>query len=478
MRRARGVPMYPSSTNNQALQGGSMKITRIGAALLVGTSFAAGCVAATRGGVVAAAAQGTDQAQTYRLLSMFSDVLERVQSDYVEPVAGRTLIDNALNGMLTGLDPHSAYMTEPQWHDMQSETSGRFGGIGLEVTENGGLLQVVSPIDGTPAAAAGLKPGDLITAVDGKTVEGLSLNDAVTEMRGAPNTVLHLIVKRIGVTDPIVLALTRQIIHIETVKSRLIGDIGVIRISEFTEQTDSGLHAALKSLRADSGGHLRGLILDMRNDPGGLLDQAIAVSNDFLGSGGIVSTRGRHPDDNHSWSAKPSNDVSGDLPVVVLTNNGTASAAEIVAGALQDDRRALVLGTQSFGKGSVQTLFPLPGYGAIRLTTARYYTPSGRSIQGIGITPNVEVEQTREPAPHFAPEHEADLRHILSVPGNDKPAPAPIATALPAIAQQIPKLPPENWPAFDATKPATDFQLQQGLVLVRAMAEGSKAASR
>jgi carboxyl-terminal processing protease len=455
-----------------------MKITRIGAALLVGTSFAAGCVAASGGGVLAAAAQGADQQQTYKLLNLFGSVLDRVQSDYVEPVSGRTLIDNALNGMLTGLDPHSAYMTEPQWHDMQSETSGKFGGIGLEVTESGGLLQVVSPIDGTPAAAAGLRPGDLITAVNGKSVEGLSLNDAVTEMRGPPNTTLHLIVKRTGVDNPIVLTLIRQIIHIETVKSRLIDDIGVIRISEFTEQTDSGLRAAMKSLRADSGNRLRGLILDLRNDPGGLLNQAIAVSNDFLGAGGIVSTRGRHSDDDQSWSAKPGNDLSGNLPVVVLTNNGTASAAEIVAGALQDNHRALVLGTQSFGKGSVQTLFPLPGHGAIRLTTARYYTPSGRSIQGVGITPNVEVQQTRAPAPHFAPEHEADLRHILSNPDEQKPAPAPPPTDLPAGAHQIPKLPPENWPTFDVAKPATDFQLQQGLVLVRAMAGWSKAASR
>jgi carboxyl-terminal processing protease len=455
-----------------------MKITRTGVALLVGASFGAGCIAASGGGVLAAVAQGTDQQQTYRLLTLFGNVLDRVQADYVEPVSGQTLIDNALNGMLTGLDPHSAYMTEPQWHDMQSETSGRFGGIGLEVTENSGLLQVVSPIDGTPAAEAGLRPGDLITSVNGKTVEGLSLNDAVTEMRGPPNTIVHLIIKRPKVTDPIALALTRQIIHIETVKSRLIDDVGVIRVSEFTEQTDSGLHAALKSLRAESGGHLRGLILDMRNDPGGLLDQAIAVSNDFLVSGGIVATRGRHPDDNQSWSAKPNNDVSGNLPIVVLTNNGTASAAEIVAGALQDNHRALVLGTQSFGKGSVQTLFPLPGHGAIRLTTARYYTPSGRSIQGVGITPNVEVEQTRDPVPHFAPEHEADLRHILVNPDEQNPVPAPPLADLPAGAQQIPKLPPENWPAFDIAKPATDFQLQQGLVLVREMGAWSKAVSR
>jgi carboxyl-terminal processing protease len=297
-------------------------------------------------------------------------------------------------------------------------------------------------------------------------------------MRGPPNTAVHLIVKRVGVTDPITLTLTREIIHVETVKSRLMGDIGVIRISEFTEQTDPGVRAAMKSLRAEAGGRLRGLIVDLRNDPGGLLDQAIAVSNDFLPTGGIVSTRGRHPDDNQSWAAKATDDISGNLPIVVLTNNGTASAAEIVAGALQDDHRALVLGTQSFGKGSVQTIFPLPGNGAIRLTTARYYTPSGRSIQGVGITPNVEVNATRTPAPHFAPEHEADLQHILANPNEEKAAPPPPPADLPAVAQQIPKLPPENWPTLDPAKPATDFQLQQGLVLVRALVAGSKAASR
>lgn len=455
-----------------------MKITRIGAALLVGTSFAAGCVVAPGGGILSASAQGTGQQQTYHLLSLFSSVLERVQTDYVEPVTGRTLIDNALNGMLTGLDPHSSYMTEQQWHDMQTETTGQFGGIGLELTDNAGLLQVVSPIDGTPAAAAGLKPGDLITSVDGKSVEGLSLDAAVAEMRGPPNTKLSLIIKRQDVTDPISLTLTRQIIHVETVKSQLIGDIGVIRISEFTEQTDPGLRAALKSLRAESGGHMKGLILDLRNDPGGLLDQAIAVSNDFLDHGGIVSTRGRHSDDDETWSAKPNDDVSGNMPVVVLTNNGTASAAEIVAGALQDNRRALVLGAQSFGKGSVQTIFPLPGNGAIRLTTARYYTPSGRSIQGLGITPNVEVAESAKPAPHFGPEHEADLQHILSNTGSDKPATPPPPVDMPAVAQRIPKMPPANWPKYDPAKPATDFQLQQGLVLVRAMADGSQAASR
>ena len=297
-------------------------------------------------------------------------------------------------------------------------------------------------------------------------------------MRGPPNTKVGLILKREGLDSPITLTLIRQIIHIRTVKSQLMGDVGVIRISEFTEQTDNGVRAAMKSLRAESAGRLRALIIDLRNDPGGLLDQAIAVSNDFLDSGGIVSTRGRHLDDNQSWSAKRGHDVSGGLPIVVLTSNGTASAAEIVAGALQDNRRALVLGTQSFGKGSVQTLFPLQGDGAIRLTTARYYTPSGRSIQGVGITPNVEVEESRTPAPHFGPEREADLRHILTNDGGPPSAVAAPAAELPAVAQQIPRLPPVGWPKFDPAKPATDFQLQQGLVLVRAMAAGPIAASR
>jgi carboxyl-terminal processing protease len=369
-------------------------------------------------------------------------------------------------------------MTEQQWHDMQTETAGRFGGIGLEVTDHDGVLEVVSPIDGTPAAQAGIKPGDLVTALNGKSIEGLSLHDAVAAMRGLPDTTLRLTVKRPGQNQPLVFTLTRQIIHVQSVTSRVAGDIGVIRINEFTEQADPGVRAALRKLRADAGGRLRGLVLDLRNDPGGLLDQAIAVSNDFLRHGDIVSTRGRSPRDDQTWYAEPARDVSGNLPIVVLVNNGTASAAEIVAGALQDDHRALVLGTQSFGKGSVQTIIPLPGNGALRLTTARYFTPSGRSIQGVGITPNVEVEASPTPEPQFGSEHEADLLHILSNPGGDK-APAPPASAdVPAAAHQIPRLPPATWPAYEPTKPATDFQLQQALVLVRAMAAGPQAAAR
>ena len=461
-----------------------MKMTRGAAILLAGAGFVAGaCVGPSgdrlvhRFGFPRAEAQGADQQPDPGLLALFSDVLERVQADYVEPVSERTLIDNALDGMLSGLDPHSGYLTEQQWRDMQVETSGRFGGIGLQVTGRDGLLEVVSPIDGTPAAKAGLRPGDLITAVNGKTIEGLSLSEAVAELRGPPDTALSVTVKRSGEDQPLVFTLTRKIIHVETVKSQLIGDAGVIRISEFTEQTNPGVHAAVRTLRAQAKGGLRGLVLDLRNDPGGLLEQAVAVANDFLDHGDIVSTRGRHPDDDDNFSARPGRDLAEGLPIVVLINNGTASASEIVAGALQDNHRALVLGTRSFGKGSVQTVIPLHGHGAMRLTTARYYTPDGHSIQDLGITPNVEVEATRAPVPHFGPEHEADLRRTLSNENPEQGAPAP-AGGLPAAAREIPRLPPVGWPDYDAAKPATDFQLQQGLVLMRAMEAGRQAMSR
>jgi len=460
-----------------------MKITRPGIALLVGTSFAAGA-AATHGdffarqlGIPQAVAEAVDQ-QSSSGMALFRTVLDRVMADYVEPVSSRTLVDNALKGMLSGLDPHSAYMTEQQWRDMEVETSGHFGGIGLQVNDNGGLLQVVSPIDGTPAAAAGLKPGDLITAVNDRTVEGLSLDEAVAQMRGPPDTQVRLTVKRQGQDKPLEFTLTRQIIHVKSVTGRLAGDVGILRISEFTEQTNPGVRAELRRLRAEAGGRLRGLVLDLRNDPGGLLDQAVAVSNDFLQHGGIVSTRGRHAGDDRSWFASAGDDVAGTLPVVVVVNNGTASAAEIVAGALQDNGRALVLGTQTFGKGSVQTVIPLAGDGAMRLTTARYYTPSGRSIQGIGITPNVVVEASPTPEPHFGPAHEADLLHILSNEAGAKPAPPPPAAWLPSVAQQIPRLPPVGWPALDPAKPATDFQMRQALVLVRAMGAERPTALR
>lgn len=456
-----------------------MKMSRIGFALLLGTGFAAGCVVSPMLRVSPASADTASHRDNLRMLNLFDEVLQRVQSDYVEPVTSQTLIQNALNGMLTGLDPHSAYMSPQEWREMQTETSGKFGGIGLEVTDKDGLLQVISPIDGTPAAEAGIRSGDIITAVDGHTVEGLSLDQAVAQLRGAPDSKVTVVLKRQNVTDPVTVHLTRRIIQVDSVKNRLAGDIGVIRISEFTEQTDSGVHAAMKSLNAQAGGNLHGLILDLRNDPGGLLDQAIAVAGDFLNRGTIVSTRGRHPDDNEKWVADYGSNISGNLPIVILTNNGTASAAEIVSGALQDDKRAVVLGTRTFGKGSVQTIFPLRDHGAIRLTTALYYTPNGRSIQGLGITPNVEVRETAKPEQHFGPERESDLRHILSNPDGKAAAGPTLPQAdLPPVAQQIPKAPPANWPELDPAKPDTDFQLQQALVLVHAMATVNRAALR
>ncbi len=444
--------------------------------LLVGAAFIAGVAIGPATGyfesswpIGAAQAQDSGRGDTYRLLQLFGDVFDRIRAEYVEPVSDRDLIENAINGMLTGLDPHSSYMNAKAFRDMQVQTHGEFGGLGLEVTQEGGVIKVVSPIDDTPAARAGIKAGDLITTIDNTTVQGLSLNDAVDKMRGPPNSSIRLVIKRENVDKPIELTLQREVIHIQVAKSHLEGDIGYVRLTQFNEQTDAGLRAAITKFRQQIGDRLQGIVLDLRNNPGGLLDQAIAVSDDFIPQGEIVSTRARHPDDSQRWDAKGT-DIIGGLPVVVLTNGGSASASEIVAGALQDHHRAIILGQRTFGKGSVQTVIPLPGNGAMRLTTARYYTPSGRSIQGLGITPDIPVAESRTETPHFGPEREADLNHVLTNQGGTpQPAEAP-RTDLPPIASSIPKLPPENWPAFDAAKPDTDFQLQQGLIVVRAVA--------
>ncbi|HEX4260158.1 MAG TPA: S41 family peptidase [Acetobacteraceae bacterium] len=445
--------------------------------LLLGAAFAAGIAAAPASGLVArhlgiepAFAQDVDnnRAETYRLLTLFGDVFERVRAEYVDPVSDRKLIDNALNGMLTGLDPHSDYMDRKEWRDMQVQTRGEFGGLGLEVTQDGGLIKVVSPIDDTPAAHAGIKPGDLITAIDHKTVEGISLNQAVDQMRGPPDSTIHLTLKRAGINTPIELTLTRQIIHIQVVKSRMFGDIGYVRLTQFNEETDPGLRKAISGFEQQAGDRLAGVVLDLRNNPGGLLDQAVDVSSNFLNSGEVVSTKARHPEDSQRWDAKAGGDITHGVPLVVLINGGSASASEIVAGALQDQRRAVLVGTRSFGKGSVQTVIPLPGNGAMRLTTARYYTPSGRSIQGLGISPDVPVAETPKPVDQFGPERELDLNHTITNEGGTKGPPP--RTDLPAIVHDIPAKPPANWPKLDAKNPATDFQLQQALVVVRAMA--------
>jgi carboxyl-terminal processing protease len=453
--------------------------------LLLGAAFTAGVVAGPASGLLArnfgvhlgiptAFAQDSDNADTYRLLSLFGDVFERVRADYVEPVKDRDLVENAINGMLTGLDPHSSYMNSKAFRDMQVQTRGEFGGLGIEVTQESGFIKVVTPIDDTPAARAGVKAGDLIVALDGQSVQGLTLNDAVDRMRGAPNSKITLTIKREGDDKPIEITLQREVIHIQAARSRIEGDVGYIRLTQFNEQADSGIRAAVQKLKQQSGGHLKGYVLDLRNNPGGLLDQAVAVANDFLDKGEIVSTRARHTEDSQRWDAKPG-DITEGAPLVVLVNNGSASASEIVAGALQDNRRAVLLGMRSFGKGSVQTVIPLPGSGAMRLTTARYYTPSGRSIQGLGISPDVAVQESRADEPKFVPEREADLNHTLRNTGGTQAAP-PARTDLPPLAKEIPNKPPEDWPAFDAAKPSTDFQLQQAVKLVDALA-GTKRVS-
>jgi carboxyl-terminal processing protease len=414
---------------------------------------------------------------TYHLLTLFGEVFEKVRADYVAPVKDRDLVDNALNGMLSGLDPHSSYMDAKQYRDMQITTKGEFGGLGLEVTSDNGLVKVISPIDDTPAARAGMKAGDLILSLDGKSVEGLSLNDAVDRMRGAPGSTITLNIKREHIDKPIDVTMTREVIHIQVVKSALYGDIGYIRMSSFNEESDPKLRDAIAKLKDESHGHLKGLVFDLRNNPGGLLDQAVDVCEDFIPDGEIVSTRARHPEDSQRWDAKGTDLIDG-LPLVVLINGGSASASEIVSGALQDHRRAIIVGTRSFGKGSVQTVIPMGNDGAIRLTTARYYTPSGSSIQGLGIAPDVEVQESREDEVHYLPDREADLNHALKNEGGSAPTkpPAP-RDDIPPQVKQIEQKPPANWPKFDLAKPDTDYQLQQGILVVKDMA-AQRHASR
>ncbi|TNC15102.1 S41 family peptidase [Methylobacterium terricola] len=333
-------------------------------------------------------------AETYRQLSLFGDVFEKIRTDYVEKPDEAKLIEAAVNGMLTSLDPHSSYMDAKSFRDMQVQTKGEFGGLGIEVTMEDGLIKVVTPIDDTPAARAGLLANDVITQIDGDQVQGLTLNQAVDKMRGPVNSPVKLKITRKEAKDPLEVTLNRDLIRIKPVRSRTEGgDIGYVRLTQFNEQTYDGLKAAIDKISTElPGDKLKGFIIDLRNNPGGLLDQAVMVSDAFLDRGEIVSTRGRNPDETQRFSAK-SGDLTKGKPIVVLVNGGSASASEIVAGALQDHKRATVLGTRSFGKGSVQSIIPLGGNGALRLTTARYYTPSGRSIQAKGIEPDQEVLQ-------------------------------------------------------------------------------------
>ncbi len=329
---------------------------------------------------------------TYRDLNLFGDVYEKIRTDYVEKPDEGKLVEAAINGMLASLDPHSSYMDAKSYRDMQVQTRGEFGGLGIEVTQEDGNIKVVTPIDDTPASKAGILSGDLIVAIDGDPVSGLSLNQAVDKMRGAVGTAVTLKIQRTKDKDPQDYKLTRAVITIRSVKNEIKDDVGYIRITQFNEQTFDGLKTAMQRFQSDvPADKFKGYVLDLRNNPGGLLDQSIEVANTFIDRGEIVSTRGRNADETQRYTARPGGDLSHGKPMVVLINGGSASASEIVAGALQDHKRATIMGTRSFGKGSVQTIIPLGQNGALRLTTARYYTPSGRSIQAKGIEPEVQV---------------------------------------------------------------------------------------
>jgi carboxyl-terminal processing protease len=452
---------------------------RLGLAGAVTAAFLAGAVVGPMVALpgIQAWAQEGGRAETYRLLNLFGDVFERIRAEYVVPVTDRDVIESAINGMLQGLDPHSSYMNPRSFRDMQVQTRGEFGGLGIEVTQEGGYVKVISPIDDTPASRAGVKPGDLITHLNGQSTQGLSLQDAVEQMRGERGSSIRLTIRREGEARPVELSLTRDVIRPQVARFRLEGsDIAYIRLSSFNERTESALRNAMTTMRNQAGGTLRGLVLDLRNNPGGLLDQAVQVTDDFLDQGEIVSTRARRPEDAQRWNARPG-DIAQGLPIVVLVNSGSASASEIVAGALQDHRRAVVMGVKSFGKGSVQTVMPIPGNGAIRLTTARYYTPSGRSIQATGIEPDIEVLATR-PDPNITArerDREADLRRSLrndndSSVDTTPPPPLPPLNLPAGVVDRVVRQPAEGATAFDPTKPETDHQLQQAVQLLRNIA--------
>jgi carboxyl-terminal processing protease len=474
--------------------------------LLAATALAAGL---TIGGIAfhgsSVKAQAASSSNTYEQLNLFGEVFERIRDNYVEEADDEKLIEAAVNGMLTSLDPHSSYLNQKDFQDMQVQTKGEFGGLGIEVTMEDGLVKVVAPMDGTPAADAGLQPGDLISHLDGEPISGLTLNDAVEKMRGEIGTSIRLTIIR-GTQEPFEVTLKRAVIAVKSVRWELEqGNVGYVRISSFSEKTDSGLREALTKLKEASKSELNGLVLDLRNNPGGLLDQAISVSDDFLDKGEVVSTRGRDAAEAQRWNAE-AGDLMGGKPVVILINGGSASASEIVAGALQDHHRAILLGTKTFGKGSVQSIIPIPNHGAIRLTTARYFTPSGRSIQAKGIEPDIEVQQAKLEA--LGPEtgrHEGDLRGALSNPddadSDAAPAPqpgaqqepsesedtpgteaAPGTNVVPGQESDTPPVPEDTEPFTGSEKvqiarPSQDYQLARALDLLRGLSLLQKQAA-
>ncbi|PIB95458.1 S41 family peptidase [Caulobacter sp. X] len=402
-----------------------------------------------------AQANNAPKTKTYKLLELFGDVLGTVEDQYVTEVDDKKLIEAALDGMLTSLDPHSGYLSPDSYEDMQDTTRGEYGGLGLEVTSEDGVVKVISPMDGTPAARAGVQAGDYITAVNGQSVLGLTVNEAVKQMRGAAGEPVTLTIAR-DKNDPFDVKLIREIIKPKAAIARMEGDYGYVRLPGFNEKATEALTASINDLKAKNP-KMKGLILDLRNNPGGLLDQAVGVSDVFLDGGEVVSQRGRDPRNIQRYNAKPGDLLNG-LPLVVLINQGSASAAEIVAGALQDRHRAELVGLTSFGKGSVQTVIPLRGGadGALKLTTARYFTPSGRSIQKTGIAPDLEVAQTRDQAQDIANRvwfSEASFKNALNADeGKTRVAPHAPAEAPP--------------PGFDDKK--NDFQLERALAVLKA----------
>jgi carboxyl-terminal processing protease len=421
----------------------------------------------------------TSNSELYRQLDLFGDVFERVRSDYVEKPDDAMLVESAINGMLAALDPHSSYMSAKNYRDMQIQTRGEFGGLGIEVTMENGVVKVVSPIDDTPAARAGVQANDLITHLDNDLISGLTLEQAVEKMRGPVNTPINLTVIRKGKDEPIEIKIVRDVIKINPVKARVEGsDVAYIKVSTFNEQTHANLVTAMDKLKKDLGDNLKGYIIDLRNNPGGLLDQAISVSDDFLEQGAIVLTKGRNNEETQRAQARAGESAEG-KKVLVLINGGSASASEIVAGALQDHKRATIIGTRSFGKGSVQTIIPLGGNGAIRLTTARYYTPSNRSIQAKGIDPDIVVEQElpeelKGKTPE-KPRGEASLRGHLANPGDvEKSKDAKVSEDAkdskdaPKDGKDAEKKPEESGSsAYVPKEPEKDTQLQYALAILR-----------
>ena len=404
------------------------------------------------------AADSDERSDTYRQLKLFGDVFERVRADYVEKTGDKELIEAAIQGMLSNLDPHSSYLSKENFQEMQVQTQGEFGGLGIEVTMEQGVIKVVSPIDDTPAAKAGIRAGDLIIALDEEPVTGLSLSEAVDQMRGKVGTEIELTIRR-GEREPFKVTIEREKITIQSVRSKTFGDVGYLRITTFNEQTQPGLEEEIAAIQDELGDDLEGYVIDLRNNPGGLLEQAISVSDSFLEQGEIVSTRGRDAEDSQRYNAE-NGDLAGGKPLVVLINGGSASASEIVAGALQDHGRAIVLGTQSFGKGSVQTIIPLPGHGAMRLTTARYYTPSGRSIQAKGIAPDITVEPADvEVIDRPEARRESDLRGALDN-GDSGDA---------ANDNQAEESASDQEAEQDAAQLNEDYQLSRGVDLLRGL---------